>query len=224
MNKKYQLPKLCSLAAIILLCYACKNCCEEIDCPQYQFKVPIEISEKRDTFSVGDTVTFISRFHHELEDRNDGKNYKLVNYEFYPVSGISKITSDTIFSALFTDFTDVIVSAKRSRIVFNSDGNNSLIFEYNYEQDIYEAIIKFIVKEKGLYFFGITSLVGARESSHINKFDGWCGLRGQDPIYFMNEDQEDNNFHMLQNIELPNIQSITKSDFDESGSYVFIVK
>ena len=225
MNKKYQLFNLCSLLLIILSFHACKNCCEDVECVQYNFKVPVEISPKRDTFNIGDTVTFTSRFHHELEDNVDGRTYKLIDYEFYPFARMSKIIQDSIQNGLFTEFTDVIVTAQRSRIIFNSDGNNSLIFQYNYEQDIYETIIQFILKEKGLYTFGMLSQVAAEEAGgDINKFDGWCGLRRQDPIYFMNEDQEDNNYHMLESVKIPFVQSITKEDFDRGGNYAFIVK
>ncbi|MEO1515047.1 MAG: hypothetical protein AAFV95_08535 [Bacteroidota bacterium] len=211
------------LSVIALSTFSCKDCCEEVECVQYNFKIPVEIHAQKDTFHIGDTITFRSRFHHDIEDAVDGRIYKLANYKFYPFVFIEKIDLNRK-NGLFTLFMNTDITADTSAIVFHNDGNNSIVFIYDYQNDIYDTTIKLIPNTSGIYYFSIASYAAARESSgKINRFDGRCPARGQDPLYFMNDNQDDNNYHLLALSGDPNIRTMTKERFDRFGGYAFVV-
>ncbi|MEO1515048.1 MAG: hypothetical protein AAFV95_08540 [Bacteroidota bacterium] len=216
-------PFILVLVAIALSIYSCKNCCEEVECVQYNFKIPIKINTQQDTFYVGDTITFQSRFHHDVEDAVDGRVYKLANYEFYPSAFIEKIDLQRK-NGLFSLFMDTDVKADTSVIIFHNGGFNSVAFTYNYQSDVYNTTIRLVPNTTGIYYFYIGSYVAARESSgKFNKFDGQCSSRRQDPLYFMNDNQDDNNYHLLALSGDPDIRAITKERFDRFGGYAFVV-
>ncbi|MEO1515046.1 MAG: hypothetical protein AAFV95_08530 [Bacteroidota bacterium] len=213
-----------TLPTIILLSFfSCKDCCEEVECVQYNFKIPIKIQTQQDTFHIGDTIIFRSQFHHDIEDVVDGRKYKLANYKFHPIVFIEKIDLSRR-NGLFTSFMDTEVISDTSAIVFHSDGDNSIIFIYDYQNDIYDTTIKLIPNTTGIYYFSIGSHVAAEEASNkFNRFDGRCPARGQDPLYFMNDNQDDNNYHLMALSGDPNTRAVTKEEFDRFGGYAFIV-
>ena len=224
MNKKYQLFNLCSLFLIILLCYACKNCCEDISCVAYNFKIPITIADKIDSLYVGDTITFLSTFHHDVEDIVDNRKYKLVDYNFGPGMDLTEI-SQSKSNGLFESFATTLIESDTSHIFHHSDTTNSIAFKYRYENDYYFAKVQFIIHYPGTYYFrAYSDIVTSRIAQNTNKFEGRCAARGQDPLYFMNDSQDNNNYHLLAQSGDPDIRATTKERFDRFGGYAFVVK
>ena len=123
------MKRIATLVAVLIFLFSqsCKNCCEEIDCQSYRFRIPIKIESKRDTFAIGDTITFISEFGHELIDEVDGRKYVLANYQFYPTIRLEKINAEKS-NTRFTEFAEAYAVAKNYSITDHSNNSNSLIF------------------------------------------------------------------------------------------------
>ena len=208
---------------VIPLMYSCSECCKDVDCQPYQFRLPIKIDIKQDTFQIGDTIRFVSRFHHDVRDDVDGRKYKLANYEFYPSGNLIRI--DTInFNGRFLDFAIVEISTAINQIINHSDGTNSIAFKYDYKNDFYEARFRIVMTRKGHYFFFASANPSAFSADNKQQFDGMCGLRTQLAYYQMNDDQSDNNYHLLLASPDSLMNQTTKEDFDLSGGYCFVVE
>lgn len=190
------------------------------DCPDYLFyKVPYSISPMKDTFNVGDSIWVNLDFKEELTDENGGVTNVFRNYDFRFRVSSDKMDIDPPLAqtANFFDLhsitgSDSLISLPISNISVFSISTVELVGIYKYQG-------VFILKEKGLFWFGLGT------TSDTGKF-GISGNCSKVPVYIGSRvtNESENNYHMLQWAANSAYHNIDAKRFSDYGGYCFVVE
>lgn len=213
------------LGTILILSGCIKKDCN-IPNNLYEFEIPATLSPAKITYKIGDTISVVSRFPHQVYERNTQRTYDLADYKFNPELDIWEMSNEIINKAVLNDF-EVIVdtSVYNFNKFYFSDG--TIIYEGNYLNisDEYLLEYKVIPIKIGLYLFAFSTFSG---SSTLNQpFPEKCSNIESVSYAILNAGQ-DNNPHLL--LESGNeyhrttIYSRRKDDFNGFGSYMFYVE
>lgn len=202
-----------------LLFQACtkKDC--DFDGAEYEFELPASLSPARDTFRVGDTIFISSSFNDEVFEFKTQMKYSLVNFRFYPVTGVYKIdTFPAIDDGL--QYFDVFISPE-----FNYHRGGELLFgQYNYENGVYLLAFKLIPRKPGLFYLEQGSALYPLEETQ--EFPGKCRNKISDARVTLNGGS-DNNIGLLSDSPDPHYNAWILSDPDDLfykfGGYCFYV-
>lgn len=191
----------------------------------YEFEIPATLTPAKDTFQVGDTITFVSSFENQVFERKTKKFYKLENFKFYPELSMAEVSDSATNKGALVDFDVIVDSATNFSRLNYSNGQIDYIGEYNYLSNKYSLDFKLVPKASGLYVFSFFSLVWTLDKNQ--KFDGKCSNINVDGVVKMN-DRGDNNIEMLKNSPDSHyntwIFGNPEQRFHQFGGYCFYVK
>jgi len=143
----------CLLASVVACsCEKDKNC--DFD-GAYQFEIPATLSPALDTFQVGDTIHFSSRFSDEVFELKTSQTYSLKSFDFYPITYVYRIDTNISSSGMLLKSLDSFTSLINPKFdyaefIFN-DGSTVLTGTYLYEQNEYVLEFDLITLKEGLY-------------------------------------------------------------------------
>lgn len=191
----------------------------------YEFELTATLSPAKDTFKIGDTITFTSSFPDEVNERNTNQQYKLENFRFYPGTRITEISDSFTDPAAILEFEILIDSSMDFHRFDYSTGEIAYIGEYNYLNNKYNLNFKLIPKSTGFYEFRFgSSLVGLDDSQN---FKGKCDNLKVSAVVKLNEGA-DNNIQMLSNSPDSHFNNWVlqkpQERFHDGGGYCFYVK
>lgn len=190
----------------------------------YEFEIPATLTPAKDTFHIGDTITFISSFSDELYERITNNIYKLESIRFYPETSIHRI--DTIGKIDdFSEFEIIIDSIYDYNFFSYSSGAITLVGDFFYNANMYKLDFKIIPKIPGLFFFRHGLGIGSYGENQ--DFDGKCSNVKIDGAVKLN-DGFDNNIEMLNDSPDSHynewILAKPQERFYKFGGYCFYVK
>ncbi len=211
---------------ILLTLSSCikKDC--EIPNNLYEFEIPATLSPAKDTYKVGDTISVISRFPHQVYERNTQRSYELADYKFNPELDIWEVSNEEIDKTILNDF-EVIIDTSIydfQKFVF-SDG--TIIYEGNYLNKNGEYVLEyqFIPTKTGLYMFSHSSF--SSSSSANQPFPEKCNNVESGAWVRLNAGQN-NNPQFLLNSENEYLRTTIyprrKDDFNGFGNFMFYVQ
>ncbi|MEO1437474.1 MAG: hypothetical protein AAFV80_18170 [Bacteroidota bacterium] len=210
---------------ILLLFFAS---CDKKNCPTegegYIFNLPVSLSPTKDTFAIGDTITVISQFSHNVYERKTEQNILLENFLFYPILEMDKIDSLPSIGRIEEFFDIILFTSSNYHLQTFSNGDQSLLGHYGYENGIYTIEYQLVTKSPGLYLL--------RQGHDLVKkpeqdFEGKCKNLGIDVAAVINGGG-DNNVDMLLDSPDPHFNDWTLIDperrFHKMGGYCFYVR
>lgn len=137
------------LTVMAINCSCCKEKArnEEIE---MIFVAPLNITPIRDTFQVGDTMTFEMNTPDSLFDLTTNKRYKLVNFDFKSFINLSKLVDD---NKTFFDQPGAISKFDYLNEVgsFTNFSSYTANADFLYSQSMYKIQIKIVCKESGTF-------------------------------------------------------------------------
>ncbi len=213
------------LLAFLLTFSSCikeKNC-DRISGGRYEFVLPFSLSPAQETYHIGDTITISSTVNNPVYERETGKSYFLDDFKFYLVSYLYYM--DTLINDYsdFNRFEVLLDSSYKQNIFTYSDGNNSILAQYNYKNNQYSYEFKLVAKEKGSYLFTTGSDISYDGKNQF--FEGKCSNISNDAKSYMNG-RSDNNSHLLDEALNHNFKLYTKrldKQYLDFGGYCFKV-
>lgn len=141
-----------TITAILLISGCIKEECQ-IYGGTYEFEIPATLFPAKDTFNIGDTITFTSEFSDEVYERKTDRYYKLRDFKFFPQMGIKEISDSITDESVLQDFQVLVETLGFSQYIYN-DGAIVYLGEYDYSENMYSLSYKFIPTKGGLYLFG----------------------------------------------------------------------
>ncbi len=161
---------------------------------KYEFVLPFSLSPAQETYHIGDTITISSTVNNPVYERKTGNSYYLDNFKFYLVSYLYYMDTLITDYSDFNRFKVFLDSTYEQNIFTYSDGHNSILGQYNYQNNQYSYEFKLVAKEKGSYLFTTGS-----DIDYFGKdqhFNGKCSNTDVDARFYMNG-RSDNNSHLL---------------------------
>lgn len=215
------------LALTLLTLTACikKDC--EIPNDQYEFEIPATLSPAKVTYKIGDTISVISRFPHQVYERNTQRTYDLADYIFNPTLSIWEVSTEEIIKTVLNEFEVIVDTSIYNFYKYEFSSTETTIYEGNYSNKNGEYILeyKFIPTRTGLYMFGQSNFTS--NSRKHQSFPGKCDSATSGARVRLNAGQN-NNPQFLLNSEneylRTNIYQRQKNDFNGFGSFMFYVQ
>jgi hypothetical protein len=212
------------LFAVIILLSGCDNIFDTKDCNQtYVFSIPFTIFPAKDTFQIGDTLWLESIIPDELTDKLTGKSIPVRNFDFKIESFILRM--DTLVQA--PDGKMLQPSASNDFSYLMNYGEFQIkdfsifsVIKAHYEQENNNQKLRIgiIPIKRGLFEIEFNNLTD--DLTNVNLTDGDC-YENLELSYQMNENEEDNNYHLL--LDSPG-QITSPEGFKQFGGYAFWVK
>ncbi len=202
-----------------------KNC--EIPNDQYEFEIPATLSPAKITYKIGDTISVVSRFPHQVYERNTQRTYDLVDYKFNPELIIWEVSNEEINKTVLNDFEVLIDTSIYDFNKFEFSSSEHIIYEGNYlnKNGEYALEYQFIPTKTGLYLFGYGTFSGS--STLQQPFPEKCNNVESVSWVRLNAGGN-NNPQLLLNSEneylTTKIYERRKDDFNGFGSYMFYVE
>lgn len=203
------------------------SCTPSKECP-YIFKIPALINPNVDEFKVGDTISFVSRFHKRIPGFNtEGKEvgiFDLSNLDWLPVFFIYRI--DTILEekpSVLLECFDFLEDPKFDFYVKQySDQSTGLLGAYNFESDSFLLIFKIIPKKPGTFMSEFGCYPGNLNEA---SFEGSCA--GEYHVWtVMNGNGENNSFLLYESPDSYYNTWVTgnlENNFNNVGGFCFRV-
>lgn len=212
---------------ILLTLSSCikKDC--EIPNNLYEFEIPATLSPAKDTYKVGDTISVISRFPHQVYERNTQRTYDLADYIFNPTIVIWEVSNEEINETVLNDF-EVIVDTSIYNFHKNELSSSETTFyegTYLNKNGEYSLEYKFIPTKTGLYLFSKSSFFSP--STANQPFPEKCNNVESGAWVRLNAGQN-NNPQFLLNSENEYLRTTIyprrKDDFNGFGNFMFYVQ
>jgi len=197
----------------------------------YQFNVPVNTYSSQNILQTGDTITVKFEFSSKMKDESDGKIYELKDFkDFYPAIRLYHVESNTK-NPYFFDFSDTCCIEVGNLFVDHylpeketrKDAGIGFDFIYHQNDDTFNGSVSFIMKQKGIYYFKISS---ESKADFTGPFPGKCNTR---LVYFDFNQQSNGYFDLIRSI----YDSICKSEscyegfkreYNKEGGFAFEVK
>ncbi len=221
--------KIATVAFIMVVFCLLFNSCNKKECEEaeggYFFEIPASVTPRQDTFRIGDTINFVSDFGNSVSEKTTGRNYQLIDFNFYPKTWINRIDASDQHGGL-DDFNIIIDSSYDYFEQRYSEGSVLLAGAYKYKDGRYSLGFKLVPKVKGFYYFSHNSSLWERNGADQD-FDGKCkNVPLREILVYVNE-RDDNNIDLLRNSADPFYNEWIFNDpqrnFYEEGAYVFYV-
>jgi len=218
---KYGMPILFGALCIILFSACPGGKCEHDGF--YEFNLPATLSPALNTFRIRDTISISSVFPDDVREVNSGNTYHLEDFKFYPGISIMKIDSNPAVDGL-QFFETLIPETQDYYLQTYSNGDQFLIGEYQYKNNLYTLSFSLIPKTPGLYY--IIQATTLYPSGKWQTFPEKCPHIAMEARVTLNEGN-DNNIHYLSLSPdtYYNDWILQKPDvrFHKGGGYCFIV-
>ena len=210
--------------------------CGSEDCPK-EFVIPGEYRPISDTYSVGDTISFTSKFYKDLFERTLVRNYDFSGLEIEIGALLQRM--DTVFYmdrvtqkpfATNLDFNSYfnLLPSNSVDIYVDSEGISSPNGKYIFENDTFYCSFSFVLKKAGLFFLQTRTGFGSRFDPD---FPGRCSsIAGSDTyyVYFDINNGHHGNIHLFQEAYDPSefqyYWGTPDRHFYDRGGYCFIVE
>jgi len=197
--------------------------CDRISGGSYELIMPFTLTPAQGIYHVGDTITISSTVNNPVYERKTGNSYILDDFKFFLKSYLYYM--DTLINdySNFNRFEVLLDSSCDQNIFTYSDGHNSILGQYTYQNNQYSYEFKLVAKEKGSYLFSQGSGIWSRGEDQY--FEGKCTNTNVDARFYMN-DRADNNSHLLNEALNPNFKLYTKNlgpQYLDFGGYCFKV-
>ena len=211
--------------ALLLALSSCikKENCDRISGGSYEFVMPFTLSPAQEIYHIGDTITISSTVNNPVYERKTGNSYYLDDFKFYLVSYLYYMDTLITDYSDFNRFKVFLDSTYEQNIFTYSDGHNSILGQYNYQNNQYSYEFKLVAKEKGSYLFTTGSDIDYYGKDQ--HFNGKCSNTDVDARFYMN-DRSDNNSHLLDEALNSNFKLYTKhldKQYLDFGGYCFKV-
>ncbi len=207
----------------LLFCYLIIACTTE-SCDisgRYNFKLPVSLSPELDTFRIGDTISIVSVFDHNVYEIKTGNRYQLNNWQFYPEAVVVKL--DTIqvdYNAArhFDFYADSLVNFAPFTY-----GNGSIRYvgQYTYADHNYSLSFHIIPQKVGLYGFDIFSLLYPHNQNQ--DFEGRCRNKSSEAFMEMNKGIGNNSDLIYYTQDTALLNELDEDLWKESATYLFYV-
>lgn len=215
---------------LLLLTLLMVNSCIKKDCnipnDLYEFEIPATLSPAKITYKIGDTISVVSRFPHQVHERNTQRNYNLNDYKFHPTLVIFELSDEEIDKTVLNDF---IVLVDTSTYDFNKFefSTGTIIYEGNYlnKNGEYALEYQFIPTKTGLYLFSQSSFSGS--STVHQPFPEKCDNIESGAWVRLNAGGDNNPQLLLESgseYYRTKIYERQKDDFNGIGHYMFYVE
>ena len=139
------------LLSFLTAFYSCNKECQITD-GTYEFHISSTLYPALDTFSIGDTITIISKFNDQVFEMKTDKNYDLSNLT---LSSNFKVWKISVFPTSHTAILDFnILNDSSSDFYYDYYSNldaYSLKGKYDYAKSTYSLTYKIIPKDTGLF-------------------------------------------------------------------------
>ncbi len=191
-------------------------------CPDRLFyRIPYEVYPMRDTFAVGDTLWVELNFSKDMTDEIGNIKNSFPNFDFQINAGCERIDIDPPLAHTldFLSIHTLIGSDSSANLPVSGVSYYRLVPVYSLENYTFKCF--FIVKEKGLFSFGLGSTASTEENPL--QFNGVCD---NIPIQFGSHlaNDSENNYHILQWATNPAYHRIDAQRFRDYGGYCFVVR
>lgn len=210
----------------ILTLTACikKDC--DIPNDLYEFEIPATLSPAKETYKIGDTISVVSRFPHQVYERNTQRTYDLTDYKFNPTMTIFELSNEEINKRVLNDFQVLIDTSIYDFHKYEfSTGTITYDGTYLNKNGEYALEYQFIPTKTGLYLFSQSSFSGPStvnqpfpEKCHNIESGAWVRLNAG----------RDNNPQLLLESEneywRTKIYERRKDDFNGFGHFMFYVE
>ncbi len=215
------------LILLLLTSTAClkKNC--DIPNNQYEFEIPATLTPAKGTYKIGDTISVVSRFPHQVYERNTQRTYDLANYHFHPKMDIFEMSNEEINQTVLNDFQVIVDTSIYDFYKYEFSSSQKTIYRGEYLNIGGEYILeyKFIPTKTGLYLYSYSSHSGTGDVDQT--FPEKCGNTISFAWVNLNAGQN-NNPQFLLNSEneywRTNIYQERKNDFNGFGNFMFYVQ
>lgn len=210
-----------TLFCIQACCWSASQCEDRACHRNYIFKLPFTFSPAQDTFHIGDTIVVAANFSNEFVDIETGEAFILKDFKsFFTEINLTKIDVSPLIDAnpivTFTALTGNI-----NYLPLVTDSSHEI--EYSYNEPHYQFAGKMILNAKGLFTLTLpTSSFYASEN--LNRID-LTDCKNEFLIlqYKMNDNEDENNFHLLQGSADLLVRGTSSEVYRKSGQYTFIV-
>jgi hypothetical protein len=203
------------------------SCGKKNDCEQdYLFEVPFMIGELIDSVAIGDSIYLKSSVSRNMIDLISGKELNLNGFNFGTEIIFERIDSNRIDGSSFFELLIKKGSIDTLKL------NNSVSFPISYEHSTNENFnfeLVIIPKSKGVYFINLFSLYHIDSNVNENIFSKEVKIMNEgckeylNIQYKMNYHSLDNNYFLIEESGIFNIDGKTKEILDRSGVYAFSV-
>ena len=205
-------------ALVIVACTTRKD----KNCPDYLlYRLPATLYPANDTFNIGDTIWLEMNFNQDMLDDMGNVENSFVDYDFNMSFQCARIDTDPPIPKTVDFFKLYSFIGKDSALILGNSG----ISEYKIFPAImtkgYQLKFAAIPKQKGLFMFGIGPV--ERYGMPFLVKDNCTNVTVQIGVK-LNNDNDDNNFHLLQFAAHSSYRNITKENFQKMGSYCIVVK
>ena len=206
----------------ILLFASCESKeCSKID--NYTFEIPFTLTPALDTFQIGDTIIFHSKFEKKLTDLDSDETYILEDFKFRPTTELNQIDMNPAIDGV-NSFELLIEDTTDYKIESFSTGQ-LILGEYNFDGQYYSLTFKLIPTKVGLFHLEQISWL-SRLQSQSQSFEGKCSGKDIENISNLN-DGADNNIDFLLDSPDPRFNTwILEKPFErfhKFGGYCFYV-
>ncbi len=216
---------------ILILPFLTLTTCIKKDCnvpnEQYEFEIPATLFPAKITYKIGDTITVVSRFPHQVYERNTERTYDLTDYKFNPTLDIWELSNEEEDKTVLNDFIVLVDTSIYNFQKYAFSSSERIIYEGEYlnKNGAYTLEYQFIPTKTGLFLFSHSSFSGSNtwQQPFPEKCDdiisfAWVNLNAG----------EDNNPQLLlesgSEYYRTKIYERRKDDFNGFGNYMFYVE
>lgn len=192
-------------------------------CPT-DFEIPSTSFPYQETYQLGDTLTFFSKFHREVYDHNTDKRYDLGELNWNFRLSANRIDIDSLdLNQNIREYFNVFANPIHNPTWFDFSGGASIVhLDEVINKDTLLVKIKLELKQAGIYAASVTPIFKEAQ----DEFPGKCRSQSFDVSITLNEGA-DNNAHLLSEspIEHYNTDIVRLIDkrFHKWGGYCFRV-
>ncbi len=193
------------------------------ECPK-EFEIPSTCLPYQETYQLGDTLTFFSRFHREVYENNTDKRYDLGNINWNFRLSANQIDVDSLdVNQDIREYFNIIDDSIHNPTWFDfSKGKSIVLLDEKLIGDTISVKIKLITKSKGIFIATVTPFIFDSSQDFIGK----CQLESFEVQTNLNGDF-DNNAFLLSESELEHYNTNMANQVDERfhkwGGYCFRV-
>lgn len=209
--------------AFFALLTNCNLSCDPKDCWRtYEFTIPFSITPALDTFQIGDTLWLQSLIPNNITDNATGELVPVNDFDFKVRSYINRmdtaiqIMGNTASPYAVNDF--VYFNEKGIFETINLSSVSFIKIHYTSEESSQKLKIGIVPQKRGLFQIAFANLTDDATKVNLTNSDCFENLKMS---YKMNDNMDDNNFHLLQDSPAP---IGTLDAFQQSAGYAFFVK
>ena len=212
-----------TIGALLIL----SSCDDRCEISNHTFELPCTIEPKSASFEIGDTISVSFNFSNLIYDRSTNASYELIEFNFYPNFGMTRIDSiiRSVNSSDFSGFEVILDQNQNISLITLSGEDTYLNGQFVYNNDRYSLDYLLVCKERGTYMIRNTMLL--YDFGKAQDFANKCNNVDLEAAVVVNS-SGDNNIDLLN--ESPeshyntNILGNPKVKYHDVGGFAFKVE